>query len=325
MRPARIANIDRASIHILRERRLTKRTDDVIAGVRISNPSRVVYPDLARTKLDVARYYESVGPWILPHVAGRPLTLLHCPEGMDGSCVFLRHSKLWGPKVIRRVRIQEKRKVGEYMVADSVEAIVAIAQMSVLEIHTWNSTDRDIERPNRIVMDLDPGEEVSWKRVAAAARRVRKILAALGLESFVKTTGGRGLHVVAPLIPKADWSECLAFTKGISEALEIADPDEFTTTFAKSGRDSKILLDYLRNNRTNTSIAALSTRARAGAPVSVPLRWTELKTSLDPRSFTIETVPNRLARLRGDPWRGYWSSRQTLTQKMMKAVERSVP
>src|SRR5215212_1476859 len=131
--------------------------DAVAAGVRISHPERVVYPDPGITKLDVARYYETIGEWIVPHVAGRPLTLVHCPEGMAGRCNFLKHSKIWGPRAIRRVRIQEKTKVGEYMVADSLPAVVGIAQMSVLEIHTWNSTAEDVERPNRIVIDLDPG------------------------------------------------------------------------------------------------------------------------------------------------------------------------
>ena len=294
--------------------------EPVVAGVRISHPERVVYPDLEITKLDVARYYEAVGEWIVPHVAGRPLTLVHCPNGIDGRCNFLKHSKVWGPSVIRRVRIQEKTKVGEYMVADSLPAVVAIAQMSVLEIHTWNSSAADVERPNRIVIDLDPGDDVTWPQVVGAARLVGKVLAAIDLDSFVKTTGGRGLHVVIPLVPGADWSACLEFARGISEAIERSDPNTFTTKFAKAGRESKILLDYLRNNRTNTSIAAYSTRARAGAPVSAPIRWSELKPSLDPQTFTIETVPRRLERLRADPWEDYWSARQRITDAMIKAV-----
>lgn len=294
--------------------------DPVVAGVRISHPDRVVFPELGITKLDVARYYETIGEWIVPHVAGRPLTLVHCPEGMTARCNFLKHSKIWGPSAIRRVRIQEKTKVGEYMVADSLPGVVGIAQMSVLEIHTWNSTAGDVERPNRIVVDLDPGDEVAWPKVISAARLVRKVLAAIDLESFVKTTGGRGLHVVVPVVPRADWSECLTFARGISEAIERSDPAMFTTKFAKAGRESKILLDYLRNNRTNTSIAAYSTRARVGAPASVPITWNELKPSLDPQSFTMLTVPRRLERLRADPWKDYWSTRQRITKAMIKAV-----
>ncbi len=297
---------------------------DIVAGVRISHPERVVYPALGITKLDVVRYYEAIGEWITPHVAGRPLTLVHCPAGLGGRCSYMRHSKVWGPEVIRRVRIQEKKKIGEYLVADSLSAVVAVAQMGVLEIHTWNSTTDDIERPNRIVIDLDPGADVSWKRVIAAARHVRRVLASVGLDSFLKTTGGRGLHVVVPLLPTADWSQCLEFSRVISEAIERSDPQEFTTRFAKSGRDAKILLDYLRNNRTNTSIAAYSTRARQGGTVSVPLRWNELKPALAPLAFTIGTVQQRVRQLRADPWKDYWSCRQQLTPTMIRATRAAV-
>ncbi|HEY8163967.1 MAG TPA: non-homologous end-joining DNA ligase [Gemmatimonadaceae bacterium] len=293
----------------------------VVAGIAISNPDRVVYPKLRITKLDVAKYYETIGKWIVPHVAGRPLTLVHCPAGLSAPCNFLKHSKLWGPKVLRRVRIQEKTKIGDYMVADELRGVVGIAQMGVLELHTWNSTIDDIERPNRIVIDLDPGDNITWRQVIAAARLVRNALTALDLESFVKTTGGRGLHVVVPLMPKADWSKCLEFSRGLSEAIEASDPDMFTTKFAKAGRESKILLDYLRNNRTNTSIAAYSTRARPGATVSVPITWNELRLSLDPESFTIKTVPARLKRMRADPWKSYWSARQRLSDSIIKAVK----
>ncbi|MFN2602183.1 MAG: non-homologous end-joining DNA ligase [Gemmatimonadaceae bacterium] len=291
-----------------------------VAGVRISHPDRVVYPQLGITKLDVAKYYEAIGKWIVPHVADRPLTLVHCPNGLAGQCNFMKHSKLWGPSAIRRVPIQEKTKIGDYMVADSVEAVVALAQMGILEIHTWNSTTKNIERPNRIVIDLDPGDRVGWKQVADAARLVRKALAALGLDSFLKTTGGRGLHVVVPLTPRANWSECLEFSRLFCQTIEQSDPKTFTTNFAKAGRGSKILLDYLRNNRTNTSIAAYSTRARANATVSVPVTWSELKPKLDSERFTIQTVFQRLVKLRVDPWNDYWTTKQKITAAMIKAL-----
>ena len=283
----------------------------------------MIYPELRITKLDVARYYDSVGDWIVPHLEGRPLTLVHCPEGMKGKCAFMRHMRVWGPDVLRRVKIREKTKVGEYLVADTVAAAVGLAQMGILEIHTWNSVVEDVERPNRIVFDLDPGGDVSWPQVVDAGRLVRKVLAALDLDSFPKTTGGRGLHVVVPLRPRADWAECLEFSRGIAQAIEQSDPDTFTTQFAKAGRDAKILLDYLRNNRTNTSIAAYSTRARAGAPVSVPITWDELKPTLDPKMFSIVTVPSRLKKRRTDPWKDYWRCRQQLTPAMVKAADRA--
>jgi bifunctional non-homologous end joining protein LigD len=294
----------------------------VVAGVRISHPERIVYPDSGLSKGDVARYYERVGRWIAPHVRARPLTLVHCPKGVAGPCTYMKHSKLWGPDVLRRVRIQEKTKVGEYMVADDLAGIVGIAQMGALEIHTWNSTTDNLEQPNRIVWDLDPGPAATWEQVITAARTVREILRTLGLESWVKTTGGRGLHVVLPIVPRRDWSECLAFSRAVAEAISATGPALYTTAFAKHGREGKILIDYLRNNRTNTSVAAYSTRAQPGATISVPIAWTELTTRLRPEAFTVKTVPRRLARLRDDPWSGYWSSGQRVSDAALRAVAR---
>ena len=294
--------------------------DTVVCGVTITHPDRVLYAKPAITKLDLARYYEAIASSMVPHVAGRPLTLVRCPDGMRGTCFYMKHSKVWAPEPLRRVQIQEKTKRGEYLIADDAAGIVALVQMGVLEIHTWNTRIDDVERPDRLVIDLDPGEDVSWAQVIDAAKLVRKALAALDLESYCKTTGGRGLHVVTPIVPHADWSECLEFSRLLSEAIERIDPDRYTTEYAKRGRRAKILLDYLRNNRTNTSIAAYSTRARDGAPVSVPIGWDELRTSLSPASFTVETVTQRLSRLKAEPWRGYAESRQKLTQQRLRAV-----
>ncbi|MGH8638142.1 MAG: non-homologous end-joining DNA ligase, partial [Burkholderiales bacterium] len=244
-------------------------------------------------------------------VQGRALTLVRCPEGI-GECFYMKHSKVWAPPGVRRVRIQEKTKVGEYLVADTTTALVGLAQMGVLEIHTWNSRVERVEQPDRLVLDIDPGEKATWAQVVEAARLIRQLLERADLESFPKTTGGRGLHVVVPLTPSADWDTGLAFARGLATEMERRDPDRYTTAFAKAGRERKLLIDYLRNNRTNTSVAAFSTRARPGATVSTPLRWTELKASLDPAVFTIETIEKRLSRLREDPWRGYWRCRQRL-------------
>jgi bifunctional non-homologous end joining protein LigD len=291
-----------------------------VVGVRISHPHRLIYPDVGISKIQLARYYERIADWIVPHVAGRPLTLVHCPTGIAAPCNFLKHAKAWGPSALRRVRIQEKTKVGEYLVADSIEAVVSLAQMGIVELHTWNSTTDDIERPNRLVWDLDPGPEVSWKQVIKAAELVRHVLATLKLTSWVKTTGGRGLHVVVPLDPRRIVAECLDFSRALSEAIARTDPRAYTTAFAKSGREHKILIDYLRNNRTNTSVCAFSPRARPGATVSMPLEWNELREP--PGRWTILTVPRRLARIRADPWEGYWESAQTISAASFAAVTR---
>ncbi|HZT76190.1 MAG TPA: non-homologous end-joining DNA ligase [Vicinamibacterales bacterium] len=300
-----------------------------VCGISISHPGRVLFPAAQATKLDLARYYERIADWIVPHVADRPLTLVHCPRGVPPGgarkgvdCVFMKHAKAWGPSALRRVRIREKTKVGEYLIADTASAVVALAQMDVLEIHTWNSCFARIEQPDRIVIDLDPGEDVGWTDVVGAARMVRQLLGILDLASFVKTTGGRGVHVVVPLTPQADWTECLEFARAFALVLVRQRPELFTEQFGKAGRGGKILVDYLRNNRTNTSIAAYSTRAKPAAPVSVPLAWSELSPSRTPDRFTIATVGERLSRLRADPWKDYWRTKQRIPKHAVDALER---
>ena len=293
-------------------------TRPVVAGIPLSHHERLIFPEAGVTKLDLARYYEAIARWVVPHVQGRPLTLVHCPAGVAGSCRYLRHAKAWGPTVLRRVKIQEKTKIGEYLVADSAEAVVALVQMGVVEIHTWNSTTDDLERPSRIVWDLDPGPAVAAPAVVEAAMLLREVLETLGLASWIKTTGGQGLHVVVPLKPSRDWSECLRFSRDVSDAIVRTNPGLYTTAFSKRGRERKILFDYLRNNRTNTSICAYSPRARPSAPVSMPIRWDELRQP--PDRWTLATVAKRLERLRVDPWAGYWTSRQLLSNRAIGAV-----
>src|SRR5437868_2507033 len=166
---------------------------ETVAGIRITHPEKVMFPGLGITKLELAKYYDSVADRMLPHITGRPLTLVFCPKGLDDGCQYLRHSKLWGPKAIRRVKIQEKTKVGEYMVVDSIEGLISLIQMNVLEAHTWNSTTGHLEQPDRLIFDLDPGEKVTWPHVIRSARLVRSLLEEINLKAWVKTTGGRRL------------------------------------------------------------------------------------------------------------------------------------
>jgi DNA ligase D-like protein (predicted polymerase) len=239
------------------------------------------------------------------------------PHG--ATVVYLRHSKAWGPSVLRRVQIPEQKTIGEYLVVDSIEAIVTLAQIDVLEIHGWNSTTDDVERPNRIVWDLDPGPAVTWPQIRDAALVLRDMLRALELRAWVKTTGGEGLHVVMPLEPLRLWSECLEFARHVADALVRTQPKRYTTRFAKSGRERQILVDYLRNNRTNTSIAAFSTRAREGASVSMPIDWRELQTSRRPQ-FNLPRVLEMMEPRWSDPWGTYWTTRQALSAGAMEAV-----
>ena len=221
---------------------------------------------------------------------------------------------------LRRVRIREKTKVGEYLVADDVEGLVSLAQMGIVEIDTWNSTDDDVDRPNRIVFDIDPGPDVGWKQVTTAAKLVRDVLKTLGLASWAKTTGGRGLYVVVPIQPERDWSESLSFARDVSAVITRTDAALYTTAFAKTGREDKLLIDYLRNNRTNTSVCAFSPRARPGALVSMPVAWRDLTGG--PERWTVRTVPPKLKRRRTDPWEDYWSSKQRLSATALKAMQR---
>ncbi len=288
----------------------------LVAGIAISHPERLIFRELGLTKLDVARYYDAVAAWMVPHLAGRPLTLLRCAEAVDptadkGGCVMLRHAKAWGPQALRRVQIQELHKTGEYLVADTPAALVALAQMGVLEIHTWNA---DAARPydhDRLVFDLDPGPAVAWRDVVTAAKRVRAALETLGLASWVKTTGGKGLHVVAPLSPTAGVEACVKFAASVAIGLVAEHPTTYTLAIAKAGRENKILLDVGRNGRANTAVAAYSLRARAGAPVSMPLAWDELSARTAPAKFNIQTAIARLRKV-GDVWAGYWQTEESL-------------
>jgi bifunctional non-homologous end joining protein LigD len=294
--------------------------DPAIAGVRISHPARVIFPDAGLTKLDLVQYYHRVSRWMLPHLEGRPLTLKQCAPDAD-HCRYLRHSGERGPTHVRVVQIQEKTKIGDYMIVDDEPALISLAQRNIVEFHTWNSTADRLERPNRLVLDLDPGPKVPWRLMVTAARLVRSALESAGLESWLKTTGGKGLHVVAPILPATDWAKCLEVARSIAFSIAEHDPTQFTTRFAKAGRESQILIDYLRNNRTNTAVAAYSVRARPNAPISVPLDWDELSPRLDPARWTIKTIEPRLKQLenRRDPWAGYFQSRQKLRHRRIGA------
>jgi bifunctional non-homologous end joining protein LigD len=284
---------------------------DTIAGVRITHPERLLFPAARLTKGDLVRYYAAVGDWILPHLKGRPLTLKQCAPDVD-HCRYLRHSGERAPAQVRVVNIQEQTKLGDYMIVDDLPGLVALAQRNIIEFHTWNSTADRVEQPDRVVFDLDPGPDVAWQDTIDAARLVRRALRTIELESWVKTTGGKGLHIVVPIVPARDWSDCLAFARAFATEIAAHDPDRFTTKFAKTGRAGQILIDYLRNNRTNTSVAAYSVRARAGGTVSMPIRWEELTPRLRPDRWTLQNVPKMLAR-RKDPWAGYFQARQRLS------------
>jgi len=291
-----------------------------VAGVTLSHPDRVLFPDQGFTKLALARYYEQVSTWLLPHLKDRPLTLVRCPEGHNKECFYQKHANDTVPDTIGRVKIRDEKGVSLYMLANSLPAVIGLVQMGVLELHTWGAKRDALDRPDRIIIDLDPDPTVSWKFVIEAAQLVKTLLNEMELECFVKTTGGKGLHVVLPLQRVHTWDEVKAFSKGLAEHLVRLIPDRFIANMSKQKRKGKIYVDYLRNAKGATAIAAYSTRARAGAPVSVPLAWKELSVEVRSDHFTVANVAERLNALKQDPWRDYFRIKQKLTRKMKASL-----
>jgi bifunctional non-homologous end joining protein LigD len=302
------------------ETRMSKGGAVKIAGVRLTNPDRVLYPEQGITKEAMARYYEAVAEWILPEVADRPLTLVRCPQGHEKECFYQKHADQGFPDAVKRVEIAEGSGPRGYLYVDSIEGIVSLVQLGVLELHTWGSRREQVERPDRIIFDLDPDAGMAWEPIVEAARILHGFLDSLGLHSFLKTTGGKGLHIVVPLVRRSEWDEVKAFSKAVVDRIADAAPDRYTTNASKKKREGRIYLDYLRNGRGATAVAAYSTRARPGAPVSVPVRWDELGPSLRPDGHTIDSLPRRLSRLKQNPWAEYSEVRQSLTAKMKKEV-----
>lgn len=292
------------------------------AGTKLSHPDRVLFPDIGLTKDGLARYYEQVADWMVPHLRGRPLTLVRCPQGYQ-DCFYQKHVNETVPKAIGRVEIEEDGGAGTYMVADSLEAVLGLVQMGVLELHTWGAIRDRLDRPDRLTFDLDPDPSVPWQQVIEAAQLMRALLGELGLTGFVKTTGGKGLHVVTPIQRAHDWEEAKAFAKAVADHMVATIPQRFTATMAKRARKGKIFIDYLRNARGATAIAAYSTRAKPGAPVSVPLEWDELSPDLTSDYFTVMNVQARLKHQRRDPWAGYDRAARRLTEQMKNRLRRA--
>jgi bifunctional non-homologous end joining protein LigD len=270
--------------------------------IKLTHPDRVYWPDEGVTKEGLADYYSEVWRHIAPFVAGRPLALLRCPNGINGESFFQKHAWKGLNPSITLIDDPADKDGGPLISISDLDGLLGLVQAAVLEIHPWGSTVSDWERPDTIVMDLDPGDGVDWQTVIDAAEEVRDRLRERGLSAFVKTSGGKGLHVVTPLLPKADWPVVKAFTKTLAEEMASDSPDGYVSTITKSKRQGKILVDYLRNQRGATAVAAYSTRARPGAPVSAPLAWSELGPGIGPNYFSVSNMAPRLASLAEDPW-----------------------
>jgi bifunctional non-homologous end joining protein LigD len=289
--------------------RLSKR--GAMAGlgqIRLTHPDRLLWQE-GVTKQGLAEFYVEIADWILPHIKDRVLSLVRNPGGPKGRNFFAKHPWAGLSDAVRHVDVGEKEPM---LAIDDVKGLIALVQAGVVEIHPWGSRAGDLERPDRLIFDLDPGEDVTWPEVITAALEVRDRLAGEGLKSFVKTSGGKGLHVVVPIVPRASWDDAKAFTQKFADTMAKAQPDRYLAVMSKRARRGRVFVDYLRNGRGATAVGAYSTRALPGAPISTPLAWDELSEGIRANHFRIDNLLQRLDFLDGDPWEGFFEVKQRI-------------
>jgi len=294
--------------------------EDEVAGVRLTHPDKILYPDQGLTKRELADYLAAVAKHMLPFGAKHPLSLVRCPDGVNHACFFQKHLTASMPKGFKSVTIREKNGgKADYLTVDDAAGIVGAAQIGALELHVWGAPNDDLEHPDRLIFDLDPDESVTFAEVKAAAGDLRSVLDAAGLQSFPMITGGKGIHVIVPLSGRNDWDEVKSFASGLARTFVDRDPDRFIATASKAKRKGRIFIDWLRNERGATAILPYSPRARKGAPVAVPVSWSELSRLKSAAAFDTVAVLKRLKSAKRDPWQGY-RKRQHLGKATIEAV-----
>jgi bifunctional non-homologous end joining protein LigD len=295
-----------------------------IAGVALSRPDKLYFPEATIAKRELAQYYASVAGWILPHLEGRPLSLVRCPDGWSRQCFYQKHAERSVHDAVTRVEVPEGKGAATYFSADCAAALAGLVQWGVIELHPWGARSPRLDRPDRLIFDLDPDEGLSWKELATATLLLRTLLDEMKLTGFLKTTGGKGLHVVLPIRPTLTWDDAKSFARAVADFLVRTFPDRFTATAAKNRRRDRIFVDYLRNARGATAIVPFGVRARANAPVATPIAWAELERDVRFEHFNLRNLPKRLARFEAkphaDPWAHFFDTRQAITAAMRKRL-----
>jgi bifunctional non-homologous end joining protein LigD len=286
----------------------------------VTNPDRRMFGADGPTKLELSLYYAQVGDWLLPELVGRPVSLIRCPTGKAADCFFQRHALSGMPDAVKQISLREKAGRADYLYLEDARGLLALAQFGAVEFHSWGCRVDQPERPDRMVFDLDPDESLPWRETIKAALEVREALQNLGLVPFVKTTGGKGLHVVVPLARRQAWPEVRRFSEAFATHMARRLPTRFTSNMAKSSRRGRIFLDYLRNARGATAVAVYSLRARPGVTASTPVTWEELVEIDDPTDFNYATVPVRLREV-DDPWAELAQSARPLTKEMERRLQ----
>ncbi|MHB1221097.1 MAG: DNA ligase D [Gammaproteobacteria bacterium] len=281
-------------------------------GYSLSHPAKVLYPENSITKLEIAKFYDAIQEWILPHIIERPLTLVRCPHGYNEPCFYQKHINHTNIPSFFSIDIKQKENNEHYTYIKNINGLISLVQLGALEIHPWPARVDKLENPDLMIFDLDPGPGVEWKAMIAGAKFIRDQLETLGLVSFVKTTGGKGLHIHVPIKRQYTWDEMKAFSRAFVDYIVAEDPERYIGVMTKAKRDGKIFIDYHRNQRGATSIAAYSTRAREGAPVATPITWDELTSRLKSDHFTVKNLLKRLDGLKEDPWKDYFKMHQVL-------------
>ncbi|MDR6392251.1 bifunctional non-homologous end joining protein LigD [Paraburkholderia phenoliruptrix] len=292
----------------------------LVGDIKISNPQRVIDPITGHTKLDLVRYYDAIAEWALPYLHNRPLTLVRAPETLNGELFFQKHAERMRIPGVEELPVDLNPNHPPLLVANNIDALVGLAQMSVVELHSWNAVAPDLDHPDRVIFDLDPDPALPWSAMLEAAGLLKTVLDELGLRSFAKTSGGKGFHIVVPLTRRQGWDEVKDFSHAVAQHMARVVPQKFSAISGPRNRVGKIFIDYLRNGRGASTVAPFSVRARGGMAVSMPVSWDELKNVVRGDEWTMKKAVARQRSLKADPWAGFWQARQGITSAMRRAV-----